>query len=269
MKKKGLFLVVFTSVCLLLILFSYFAWSNSLASVTRPAEAEQPTSPSSEDTGQVEETDEATDETSTDFSTQFVNMDEAVRSVFEDRVAKGEVVNFLFLGSDLMEMGEPNMYTLVSEALTTTYDDSINISKQTFNATSLTVMNEDQISFEGEYDVILFEPFTLKNNGEVDMETEHAHVTSIVTSFREQVEDAAVVFTPPNPIYNATYYPVQVEGLKTYLDSRGYLLVDHWDNWPDPTDEAIKDYLDDQSRPNEQGAAAWADALIAYFTGTN
>lgn len=269
MRKKGLISLIFLLVCFLLILFSYFAWSDSLASVTRPALGADSSSKEDESEPPAEETGN-TEAPSLSYDPETLsNLDDSVRAVFEDRLQKGESLQFLFLGSDLMDMGEPSMYTLVSDALTSTYGDSIDISKQTFNETSLNVMEEQLISFDGGYDIILFEPFTLKNNGEIDMETEHAHIASIVESFQDEVADAAIVFTPSNPIYNATYYPVQIDGLKTYLTKNEYTLVDHWDYWPDPKDELIKEYLDDKSRPNEKGAAAWAQALIPYFTGNN
>lgn len=270
MRNKGLFLIIFTLVCGILVIFSYLAWKEQLDSVARPVErVEASEEEESEESVQpAEEQDAASSELDETFVSSLSNMDEEVRSVFENRKTAGETIQLLILGSDLVEMGSPNMSDLVEEELKATYGDAIEISKQTFNENSITIMDQELISYDGGYDVVLFEPFTLKNNGEVDVETEHAHITSIVEEFRSEVGDVAIVFTPPNPIYNASYYPVQVEALLTFLNEQEYPVIEHWQNWPDPKDELIKEYLDENSRPNSQGAAAWAQAVNSYFTGT-
>lgn len=269
MRNKGLFLIIFIVVCGILIIFSYLAWKEELDSVARPVERVEASAEESEEV--TETTDEQTDETSSldeAFTASLTNMDEEVRAVFETRKASGEKIQLLILASDLVDMGTPSMSQLVEDRLQATYGDAIEISKQTFNENSITITEQELIDYEGGFDVVLFEPFTLKNNGEVDVETEHAHITSIVEKFRSEVEDVAIVFTPSNPIYNASYYPVQVEALITFLNEQEYPVIEHWQNWPDPKDELIKEYLDENSRPNTQGAAAWARAVTSYFTGT-
>lgn len=269
MRNKGLFLVIFTLVCGILIIFSYLAWKEQIDSVARPVErVEAATKEQSEEVEELTEVTEEAQHLDDSFASALVNMDDSVRSVFENRLTAGETVQLLVLGSDLVDMGTPSMSDLFTEQMTATYGDSVEISKQTFNENSITITEQDLIDYDGEYDVVLFEPFTLKNNGEVDSDTEHSHISSIVEEFRAQIEDVAIVFTPPNPIYNASYYPIQVASLLTFLESQDYPVIEHWQNWPDSKDEQIKEYLDENSRPNEQGAAAWAKAVNTYFTGT-
>lgn len=267
MRNKGLFILIFSAVCGLLIVFSYLAWKENLESVARPVERVEA---AEEQESDEEEPAEEVTETSVDESWLQLtsNMDPEVQNVFEARKKEGEKIQFLILASDLVDMGTPTMSNLVTEKLLAAYGADIEITKQTFNENSITITENDLVDYEGGFDVVLFEPFTLKNNGEVDIETEHAHITSIVNEFRDQVEDVAIVFTPSNPIYNATYYPVQVDALLTFLNENDYPVIEHWQNWPDPKDELIKEYLDDNSRPNSKGAEAWANAVIAYFTGT-
>lgn len=270
MRNKGLFILIFSLVCGLLVVFSYLAWKEQLDSVARPVERVEANSEETEQVDEVEDTNEGSenptvlDET---FTSALVNMDESVRAVFESRQSAGETVQLLILASDLVDMGSPSMSDLFIDQMTTTYGDTVEITKQTFNENSITITEQDLIDYSGGFDVVLFEPFTLKNNGEVDIDTEHAHITTIVEEFKNQVEDVAIVFTPSNPIYNASYYPVQVDALLTFLNEQGYPIIDHWQNWPDPKDEAIKEFLDENSRPNSQGAAAWAQAVNTYFTG--
>lgn len=270
MRNKGLYVVIFTLICGLLIIFSYLAWQEQLDSIARPVERVEASEEPEESPSDSASKDPAEDASEVDasFTASLANMDEEVQAVFESRKAAGEKVQLLILASDLVDMGSPSMSELVEQQLQATYGDDLEITKQTFNENSITITEQDLISFDGGYDVVLFEPFTLKNNGEVDIETEHAHITSIVERFRSEVEDVAIVFTPPNPIYNASYYPVQVDALLTFLNEQGYPVIEHWQNWPDPKDEQIKEYLDENSRPNTEGAALWAQAVNTYLTGT-
>ncbi|XKH50439.1 hypothetical protein LG275_12645 [Chryseomicrobium palamuruense] len=270
MRNKGLFILIFSAVCGLLIVFSYLAWKDQIDSIARPVERVEANSEETEQTEEVEESNESSENSTVldeSFTSALVNMDDSVRAVFEARQSAGETIQLLVLASDLVDMGSPSMSDLFIDQMTSTYGDSVEITKQTFNENSITITQQQLIDYDGDFDVVLLEPFTLKNNGEVDIDTEHSHITSIVGEFKNRVEDVAVVFTPPNPIYNASYYPVQVEALLSFLNEQDYPVIEHWDNWPDPKDELIKDYLDENSRPNSQGAAAWAQAVNTYFTG--
>lgn len=266
MRNKGLFILIFSATCGILILFSYLTWKENLESVARPVERVEVAE--EQDIDQEDLVEVVTETPKEESWSQLTgNMDFEVQKVFESRRDAGEKIQLLILASDLVDMGSPSMSDLLSEKLLAAYGEEIEISKQTFNEDSITITENDLIDYQGGFDVVLFEPFTLKNNGQVDIETEHAHITSIVDQFRDQVNDVAIVFTPSNPIYNATYYPVQIDALLTFLRENEYPVIEHWQNWPDPTDETIKDYLDENSRPNTKGAEAWAKAVISYFTG--
>lgn len=46
--------------------------------------------------------------------------------------------------------------------------------------------------------------------------------------------------------------------------------LNHWENWPEYTDEKVLIYLtDDRSNPNQQGYEAWAKYIIDYFVNTD
>ena len=48
---------------------------------------------------------------------------------------------------------------------------------------------------------------------------------------------------PPHPLYQATYYPVQVEALAQYAEDNDIPYLNHWEAWPDQDSKEIKDYL--------------------------
>ena len=75
-----------------------------------------------------------------------------------------------------------------------------------------------------------------------------------------------VLIQPPHPLYQATYYPVQVEALEQYAEDNGIPYLNHWEAWPDQDSEEIKDYLsEDASEPSAKGHQVWAEYLIDYF----
>ena len=71
---------------------------------------------------------------------------------------------------------------------------------------------------------------------------------------------------PANPLFQAKYYPLQVEALKNYADRNNITYLNHWDAWPDTQSEEIKKFLiGEPSTPNETGHKLWADFLVDYF----
>lgn len=109
-----------------------------------------------------------------------------------------------------MDAGDPGYAKLLENALLENYGDSIKVNIQGFDSTSLEFLENTPVDFNAGYDVILFEPFTLKNNGEVSIEDEHAHIEEFSAKLKENVEDAMIILNPANPIYSATYYPSQI-----------------------------------------------------------
>ncbi|WP_078429869.1 SGNH/GDSL hydrolase family protein [Alkalihalobacterium alkalinitrilicum] len=117
-------------------------------------------------------------------------------------------------------------------------------------------------------DVLIFEPLIFNDNGNATMNITLPNVTTILTDIEATSPDVFVVIQPPNPIYRPNYYLQQVNELKAYAEESGYTYLDHWEVWPDVTDEEINDYIED-SRPNQRGHEVWASAVIQFFTGKN
>jgi hypothetical protein len=117
-------------------------------------------------------------------------------------------------------------------------------------------------------DLILFEPFILKNNGGVEMETTLANLTTTIDAIKQAGPESTVILQPANPIYKAKIYPTQIDQLKNYAVENDLVYLDHWGMWPDPNSVEIKDYLSsDQSLPNEKGNLVWTEFISAYLIG--
>ena len=133
---------------------------------------------------------------------------------------------------------------------------------------SLEAMREirDQ-GIESTPDILLLEPFLLKDNGKIRIEDSLDAVTSIISSYRNANEDLIVILQPSNPLYDSKFYPLQVKKLKEYAEENEYIYLNHWKAWPELDNVEMEDYLTEDSKPNHKGHQIWAKYLVDYFTG--
>ena len=134
--------------------------------------------------------------------------------------------------------------------------------------TSLEAMREirDQ-GIESTPDILLLEPFLLKDNGEIRIEDSLDAVTNIISSYRNVNEDLIIILQPSNPLYDSKFYPLQVKKLKDYAEKNDYIYLNHWKAWPELDNVEMEDYLTGDSKPNHKGHQIWAKYLVDYFTG--
>lgn len=273
MSLKNILPTIVIIACLLLLFLSYFSWKGKIDSVQgesttsfTPPSIETPTNEDS--SNEVSTTEEPSQLTSEELSISLGNADERIKQVFVDRVNKKEKVQFLIVGSEAMEVGNPGYAEQLKSALENQYSELIEVTIKPFDTTSDIFVNElmdQEIDWTTGYDVVLLEPFTLNNNGLVVIEDEHAHVLEIQTTVIEHVTDAVVVLNPAHPIQGATYYPTQIDALKGFAELNDIPFIDHWTAWPDHQTEEINQYLTEQGVPNEAGSKLWADQIINYF----
>ncbi|MDQ0231422.1 SGNH/GDSL hydrolase family protein [Metabacillus malikii] len=119
-------------------------------------------------------------------------------------------------------------------------------------------------------DIVLFEPFMLKdNNAVVGIPNTLANIEDMLEDWKSVNPEVTVFLQPSNPLFNATFYPVQIKDLQDYAAEQKLPYLNHWENWPKLDDEKMNQYLtkqDDQpSVPSEEGHKIWADYLIEYF----
>ncbi|WP_209121665.1 SGNH/GDSL hydrolase family protein [Alkalihalobacillus sp. BA299] len=188
-------------------------------------------------------------------------------------IANNESINLAIFGSNAMataEGTETAWVNLVIDELKSTYGEEL-FDVQIFevgNRTTYEVIESRIHSEVAQFhpDILLFEPLLLNDNGNATMDLTLSNITTIVTEIQANSPEVLVILQPPNPIYNPNYYFSQVSELEEFAETQGYVYIDHWEAWPDITDEAILDYID-RTRPNQKGHEVWASAVIEYFTG--
>ncbi|HSI68448.1 MAG TPA: SGNH/GDSL hydrolase family protein [Planococcus sp. (in: firmicutes)] len=272
---KNLSILLIIVLCGIILVFSYTSWKEKISTAGMPAQTTAPAVQTDEAAEQNDETDEAAeqpvadgDETADiDLEALTAGMDEQVQEVFFNRRDQGENVQLLIVGSEAMDSGEPGYGALLSDALDSAYGGFVETDTLSFDGTSEEFLLSGPQLATG-YDVVLLEPFTLKNNGIVEIEAEQLHVQNILGEVLSAEGDAVLVLHPPQPIYGAQFYQTQVTALEEFAGIQGYAYIDHWQQWPSTEDLTLKEYLTEDSNPNNTGAETWANALIAYFTGS-
>ena len=189
-------------------------------------------------------------------------------ATFKDRVQNEKPFKIAFLGSLAQGEEEESWPQMVKTALAETFGDHISVSTFGYDVTSAEFVEQDMQAdlVKEKPDLVLFEPFTLKDNGEVEIDDSLANVSSIMDAVQSENPDTVFILQPPHPLYNATFYPIQVERLKNYAEAEGIVYLDHWEAWPDYTTEEINDYLsEDQSEPSTMGHEVWAKYVTDYL----
>jgi hypothetical protein len=190
------------------------------------------------------------------------NWPEQSQTALKKALEENRPFNIIIAGSEILSAGEISWSTLLTEKIQQGFGDAVKVAVKTYDLDSLSFQAQGKIEeiSSGKPDLVLLEPFTLNDNGVVTIEDSLTVVTNIIEETRQKNPKAVFILQPPYPLYNASYYPIQVEELKKYAGSKGLSYIDHWSVWPDGSSEEIKDYLsEDLSVPNEKGIQLWAD----------
>jgi hypothetical protein len=265
---KKVLSIIIVVICLILLIFSYMQWKEKINSAKGMEPSLKDEVDSSPDSVDEEDADDVKPEVDVERLLSLTsNQDEVVSSVFRSRLEADEVVDFLVIGSEVIEFGEPGYAERLQIALEEAYGDAINISTVAFDNATNSFINEmdDLVEFDVGYDVVLFEPLTLNSSGVVVVETQHEHIGTFIDRVKDEVEDAVVVLHPPQPLHRAVNYPRQVQSVKRFAESNEIPYIDHWTEWPEFNSDDLPNFLDENNRPNSDGAKVWADALINYF----
>lgn len=187
---------------------------------------------------------------------------------FQEKVAAGEPFHIAFLGSEALGQGSESWPERVKVALHEAYGDHITVSTFSYNQNSITFLNGGQVEevIAAKPDLIIFEPFTLKDNGVVSTDDSLENTSATIAEMAESLPETQVILQPPHPLFNATYYPIQVEVLAGFAENNDIPYLNHWEAWPDQASEEILDYLNkDTSAPSGKGHEVWAGYLIDYL----
>ncbi|HAQ07200.1 MAG TPA: hypothetical protein DCR24_06640 [Bacillus bacterium] len=191
------------------------------------------------------------------------------RNLFQVALDEGRPYEILIAGSPALGTEPGGWSSIVKTELEKVYEDTVAVTIKEYDLTSQQVVEEkkhEELAAE-KADLILLEPFILKDNGYVANERSADYWTEMIDSIKAKKTDTIVILQPANPLSNAKYYPLQVEGLKAYTEANRLPYLDHWSAWP-KTEAEMRDYIEltrDPSFPNEKGHQVWADYLIKYF----
>lgn len=202
------------------------------------------------------------------FFSYIKNWPEEAQLSYKLAINEKKPYKILIAGSTALGSDSSGWAYLLKNELKESFGNTIDVYVKSFDLNSTQIIEEGK---EGEIaaekaDLILLEPFILKDNGMVTIENSNENINKMIESIKTVNKEAIVLLQPANPLYQAKYYPLQVEALREYADRNNISYLNHWDAWPDPQSEEIKKFLiGEPSSPNEKGHKLWADYLIDYF----
>ncbi|MBD7909408.1 hypothetical protein [Sporosarcina gallistercoris] len=258
MKKKGyLYILLLAVVCAGGLFYSMTVYNSKIRDASVVKSAEQAPSPSTNK-------DTATEPEAAPTPVMFADdLFPEVKSLLSKRLDDGENVQLLIIGSRSIQPVTERF----AAALTEKMGDSITVDAVTADLTSAQFIEQGlpKIDWSTGYDVIIYEPFTLKNNGNVVIEQEQQDLLKVKQAAQKSVQDAAFIVTPPQPILKANYYDSQIAALKKFTSANGIPYVEHWPSWPPTNSDELLNYVRKDQSLTDQGVKTWSDALIQTF----
>ncbi|GLB58992.1 SGNH/GDSL hydrolase family protein [Cytobacillus sp. NCCP-133] len=187
---------------------------------------------------------------------------------FENLLQKKKPFKIQIAGSAAMGKGEDSWPEMVEEELIKTYGKAVEVKINRYDLNSLEFIqqNKQKELIDSFANLILFEPFFLKNNGEIAIEDTLLSLDTIINEVKQANPKTVFVLQPAHPLFNANYYPLQVEELKQYAEDNKIPFLNHWKAWPDQQDESLIAYLsEDNNEPSKKGHQIWAEFITNYF----
>ncbi|MBS4206719.1 SGNH/GDSL hydrolase family protein [Bacillus sp. FJAT-50079] len=255
---KAFIATIAAIVCAIFLVFSYTYWKDQ-TTVSSFSEKDSTSNQSPKAETSAKQIDPSLLE-------KTENWPESARQSLSASLEAGTPYHIAIVGSQALG-GEDGWATRLKNEFEETFSkDLINVSIFEFadqTSDQFIMDGGDQLVAESSPDLVLFEPFTLNDNGNVSVEKNHENIMT----FLETVKESVVILQPPHPIFNAQIYPGQVNDLHLFANEQNLPYIDHWEVWPDYMTEEIKDYIVEpkQSAPNEKGHELWFTYLKDYF----
>jgi hypothetical protein len=194
---------------------------------------------------------------------------ENARKQFLEAVASDETYKVAIVGSPSIGAEFGGWSEQLKEELVDTYGNHIEVKLFEADTTSIEFVTGSVAGQVTAYqpDLVLWEPFTLKDNTVgVSPEDTAYSVNTFLSDLQEVNNDVTLILQPGQPLFGAIYYPQQVDELKAFAEENGLTYLDHWTAWPSSDDEALQGYLtESRDVPSEKGHEVWARYLTDYF----
>ncbi|ESU34272.1 hypothetical protein G3A_01910 [Bacillus sp. 17376] len=257
---KSLFTAILAFACMFILIWGNFHWNSKTSVSGHLIESKTETAKKNEE--------KVNDEPNHDVLAYTKNWPEDAVTVFEKALEEERPIKILIVGSEALGDEQSGWAADAKKKLLETYgEDHLDVELAIFDQNSLEfATGSSSVIGEKNADMVIFEPFTLKDNGVVKIEDSIEHLQAVIDETKATNEETVFILTPPHPIYKATFYPVQVDALKDFATENDIAYLDHWEAWPDPMTAEINDYLtDDQSQPNEEGHKIWENFVVDYL----
>lgn len=263
---KVFFTTILAIACAVILIWGNIHWSqNSVVSgSTEPVTSESPESKPERSATAEEPVDDTKD-----LSTYTKNWpDEAVAAL---NLAQEEKRTFklLIVGSGAVGDEPTGWAYQVKQEIQSFYGDEIvtvDIIEVDETTLGFIQQNGQETIADAKADMILFEPFTLTDNGIVLIEDSLENIQTVIDAAKESNPNTVFILQPPNPIYQPKLYATQVQALENFAADNSIAYLDHWDAWPDTDSEEIYEYLQDGlGQPNEEGHEIWSKYVIDYL----
>jgi phosphoribosyl-ATP pyrophosphohydrolase len=246
--------------CLVLLFFGHIHWKDSITKATTTSNITEPSS--------TEVTVESPTIPDTELLLSYANnWPEESKQNLEAAIRENRIFKILIIGSPAIGVEATSWPSLFKQEMENTYGNSISIVIKTFeeNTEEFIQENKQEDIIKEQADLIIWEPFTLADNGEVVIEKSHENITTIIQELQATKPNTQFILQPPNPIYQPKLYLTQVNTLETFAQANSITYLNHWENWPDPNSDAILEYITEDNAPNEQGHQVWANFLFQTF----
>lgn len=184
-------------------------------------------------------------------------------------MAEGKPFKIQMVGSAALGEGSTSWPEILKAELQKEFGESVieaSINSYDLNSLSFTSDNKQQEIIDAKPDLVILEPFILKDNGAVAIEDSLENTKNIMENVKSANPETTFIIQPAHPLYNSQYYPIQVQNLKAFAEDNNVTYLDHWTAWPEQDNQELKEYLSaDNSQPNEKGHKVWAEYLVDYF----
>ncbi|KMK78295.1 SGNH/GDSL hydrolase family protein [Alkalihalobacillus pseudalcaliphilus] len=262
---KNWLLSGFVVACLAILVFSHQQYQNKLDTIA--SSSTDVTDGFSEDSG------EGDNKHSTDDSSEVGDSEISSDSLVSEILEGEDTLRVAIFGSDAL--GGDHTYAwphlLEEHLLEWLGDNQVELTTTEVDlVASSTIVHADFVSelLESEPNLLIIEPLVLNNVrvfGTIDVQETLNDLHELIQLIDAQAPDLTVVVTPSNPIHNPTTYDQDIAALEAFAASENYLYANHWQAWPDPHADEMKDYLS-EGRPNEAGHQVWAEYIFDYLT---
>lgn len=255
---KAFFTILTGLVCLVLLILGNLHWQKKI-------EVEGNNSVHTTKTGEEEGTEAFVQ---LDAEQYLSNWSEEEKQHFLNALSENRPYRILVAGSEQIGEGDGSWPVLFKNEMVNTFGEdvvSLEIKSYTETTEEFVTAGLQSEFIEQNADLIIWEPFLLTDNGVVDINITLDHILSVIEEVRATHNNTTFILQPPNPVFQPKLYKIQIEELKKFAEENNILLLDHWTNWPDPGSEQIREYLNEENKPNEEGHRVWAEFLINRF----